>query len=117
MKSIRNGKVQIREGFARMMKDELFLFNVHISAYSHGNINNHDELRIRKLLMHRKEINKFIGKLHKSGLTLVPLSMYFKRGRVKVEIGLCKGKKEFDKRETIKKRDIEREESRHNIKM
>jgi SsrA-binding protein len=117
VKSIRQGKVTLKEGFARIMKNELFLFNVHISHYTHGNIFNHDPLRTRKLLMHRKEINKLIGKTAEKGLSLIPVSMYLKKGKVKIEIALCQGKRQHDKRETIKKRDLQREEARYNIKM
>jgi len=117
IKSIRQGKVNLRDGFARMIKGEIILFNVHISEYTHGNINNHSPLRDRKLLLHREEIDRLIGKMNKGGLTLVPISMYFKKGRVKVQLGLCKGKKEFDKRESIKKKDIAREEARYKINM
>ncbi len=117
VKSIRAGKVNLRDGFARVMKGEIFLMNMHISPYDHGNIHNHDPLRTRKLLMHKKEINRLIGKISQRGLTLVALSVYLKRGKVKVEVGLGKGKKQHDKRETIKKRDIEREEKRHGLKL
>ncbi len=117
VKSIRQGKVTLREGFARIMKNEIFLFNVHIGHYTHGNIYNHDPLRTRKLLMHKKEINKLIGKTAEKGLSLIPVSMYLKNGRVKAEIALCRGKRQYDKRETIKKRDLEREEARYNIRM
>jgi len=117
VKSVRQGKVTLKEGFARIMKNEIFLFNVHISHYTHGNVFNHDPVRTRKLLMHRKEINKLIGKTAEKGLSLIPVSMYLKKGKVKVEIALCKGKREFDKRETIKKRDIQREEARYNVNM
>jgi len=117
VKSIRAGKVNLKDGFARVMKGELFLMNMHISPYDHGNIHNHDPLRTRKLLMHKKEINKLIGKLSQQSLTLVALSLYFKRNKAKVELGLGKGKKLHDKRETIKKRDIEREERRHGVRL
>jgi SsrA-binding protein len=85
---------------------------MHISPYSHGNINNHDPERDRKLLLHRNEIRRLIGKTKETGLTLVPLQLYFKRGKVKVELGLAKGKKQYDKREAIAKRDTERETKR-----
>lgn len=117
VKSIRAGKVNLRDGFARVMKGEIFLMNMHISPYEHGNIHNHDPLRTRKLLMHKKEINRLIGKISQRGLTLVALSVYLKRGKVKVELGLGKGKKQHDKRETIKKRDVEREERRYRLKL
>jgi SsrA-binding protein len=117
VKSIRAGMANIKDSFARMVKGELFLINAHINPYSHGNISNHDPLRDRKLLMHRREIDKLIGKMNKKGLALVPLKMYFKKGRVKVEIALAEGKKEYDRREDIKRRDIQREESRYRIDM
>ncbi len=117
IKSIRQGKVNLRDGFARIVKGEVFLFNVHISEYTHGNINNHNPLRDRKLLLHKKEIDRLIGKMNKGGLALVPISMYFKNGRVKVQLGICKGKKKFDKRESIKKKDLAREEARYKINM
>lgn len=117
VKSIREGRVDIKDAFARVFKNELWLMNCHINPYSHGNINNHAPLRDRKLLMHRNEIDKLIGKTNKKGFVIVPLAMYFKHGRVKVELGLGKGKKYFDKRESIKKKDIQREESRHTIRM
>jgi SsrA-binding protein len=109
VKSLREGKVNLRESFARILNDEVFLIGCHISPYSHGHFTNHDPLRDRKLLLHKKEIQKLIGKTAERGYTLVPLSMYFKKGRAKVEIGLAKGKKLYDKREAIKKRDLERE--------
>lgn len=119
VKSIRAGRIDIKDAFARVIKDELYLINAHISPYSHGNINNHEPLRDRKLLLNRNEINKMTGKMAQKGLAIVPLSMYFKDGRVKVEIALAKGKKFYDRREDIKKKDIQREESRYNsnIKM
>ncbi|MEI7542887.1 MAG: SsrA-binding protein SmpB [bacterium] len=117
VKSIRAGRIDIKDAFARVMKNELYLMNAHISPYSHGNINNHDPLRDRKLLLNRNELNRLTGKTARTGLAIIPLSMYFKDGRVKVEIALAKGKKFYDRREDIKKKDIQREESRYNIKM
>jgi len=117
VKSIREGKVNLKESFARIIKGEAYLMNCHISEYSHGNINNHNPVRDRKLLLHKSEINRLIGKMNKKGLTLVPLSMYFKGGKVKVEVALAKGKREYDHREDIKKRDIQREERRYKISM
>ncbi len=117
VKSIREGKADIKDSFARLFKGELWLMNAHISPYSHGNLNNHDPMRDRKLLMHRREIEKLIGKIHQKGLALICLSMYFKKGLVKVELGLAQGKKFYDKREAIKKRDIAREEARYKINM
>jgi SsrA-binding protein len=117
VKSIREGRVDIKDSFARIFRNELWLMNAHINPYSHGNINNHDPLRDRKLLMHRSEIIRIITKMNKKGLALIPLAMYFKAGRVKVEIALAKGKKFYDKRESIKRQDIIREEGRHKINM
>ncbi|MDJ0589730.1 MAG: SsrA-binding protein SmpB [Pleurocapsa sp. MO_226.B13] len=109
VKSIRAGKVNLRDGYAFIKNGEAWLSNVHISPYqATGNYFNHEPLRIRKLLLHRQEINKLIGQTEQKGLTLVPLKMYFKRGKVKVAIGLGRGKKLHDKRETIKKRDDQR---------
>lgn len=115
IKAIRQGKVNIKESFARIIKGELYLINMHIGHYSHGNIYNHEPLRDRKLLMHKKEIAKLVGKLSQKGLTLIPLSLYFKKNIVKVELALAKGKKLYDRREDIKKRDLQREERRYKI--
>ena len=109
IKSIRGGKVNISDSYAIIRNNELFLLNTHISSYEKGNIFNHDEDRTRKLLMHKNEIKKLGNKVILEGYTLIPLKIYFNRGRAKVLIGLCKGKKNFDKREAIKKRDTERE--------
>lgn len=117
VKSIREGRANIKDSFARIVKDEAFLMNMHISPYSHGNVHNHDPLRTRKLLLNRKEINRLLGLMTRKGLALIPLSVYFKKGKVKVEIALAKGKKEYDRREDIKKKDIAREESRYKINM
>ncbi len=109
VKSIRAGKVNLRDGYAFIKNGEVWLSNVHISPYKAGGTHfNHEPLRVRKLLLHRQEINKLIGQTEQKGLTLVPLKMYFKKGRVKVAIGLGRGKKLYDKRETLKKRDDER---------
>jgi SsrA-binding protein len=109
VKSIREGRVNLRDSFARVEHGEVFLYNVNISPYSHRGYADHEPLRQRKLLMHRDEIRKLIGKTVEKGMTLVPLRMYFKAGRVKVAVGLAKGKKDYDKRETIKRRETERE--------
>ena len=109
VKAIREGRVNLRDSYARVEQDEVFLYNVHISPYSHRGYADHEPLRQRKLLMHRDEIRKLIGKTTEKGMTLVPLRMYFRKGRVKVAIGLAKGKKDYDKRETIKRRETERE--------
>src|SRR5229473_3010069 len=108
-KAIREGRVNLRDSFARVEEGEVFLYNVNISPYSHRGWAEHEPLRRRKLLLHRDEIRKLIGKTVEKGMTLVPVRMYFKRGRVKVAISLAKGKKEYDKRETIKRREVDRE--------
>ena len=113
VKSLREGKVNLRDSYARVDHNEIFLVHCHISPYSHGNIMNHDPLRPRKLLLHRKEINKLLGKTQQKGLTLVPLRIYFSpRGQAKVEIGIAKGKKLYDRREAIKEREAGREMER-----
>ena len=109
VKSIREGRVNLRDSYARVEKGEVWLYNVNISSYSHRGYADHEPLRQRKLLMHREEIRKLIGKTTEKGMTLVPVRMYFRKGRVKVAIGLAKGKKDYDKRETIKRREIDRE--------
>jgi SsrA-binding protein len=109
VKAIREGRVNLRDSYARVENGEVFLFNVNISPYSHRGYADHEPLRRRKLLLHRDEIRKLIGKTIEKGMTLVPVRMYFKKGRVKVAISLAKGKKEFDKRETIKRRETDRE--------
>ena len=109
VKSLREGKVNLKDSFAMVEDEEVFLHNCHISPYIHGNIYNHDPLRIRKLLLHKSEINKLIGKTVEKGLTLIPLKLYFKNGIAKVEMALAKGKKLHDKREDIKKKTAMRE--------
>ena len=109
VKAIREGRVNLRDSYARVENGEVFLFNVNISPYSHRGYAEHEPLRRRKLLLHRHEIRKLIGKTVEKGMTLVPTRLYFKNGRVKVAISLAKGKKEYDKRETIKKREVDRE--------
>lgn len=113
VKSLRGGRVNLQDSYASVKGNEVFLHHCHISPYSHGNIMNHEPLRTRKLLLHRKEINKLLGKTQQQGLTLIPLRIYFsKRGLAKVEIGLAKGKKQHDRRESIKKREAGREVER-----
>ncbi|MGQ4649366.1 SsrA-binding protein SmpB [Lyngbya aestuarii] len=113
VKSIRQGKVNLRDGYALIRDDEAWLLNVHISPYESSSLYfNHEPRRTRKLLLHKQEIRKLIGKVEQEGLTLVPLKMYFKRGLVKILIALGKGKKLHDKRETIKQRQDQREMSR-----
>lgn len=109
IKSIRLGKVNIKDSYAIIKNEELFLLNTHIASYEQGNIFNHNETRTRKLLMHKKEIQKLATKIEQLGYTLIPLKIYFKNRKAKVEIGVAKGKKNYDKRETIKNRDLERE--------
>jgi SsrA-binding protein len=109
VKSIREHRVNFKDGFARVQGGEVWLEGFHISPYSHGNIHNHDPERRRKLLLNRREINKLMGEVTKGGLTIVPLKIYFSAGKVKVEIGLARGKKLFDKRETARRKVIERE--------
>ncbi len=109
IKSIREGKVNIKDSYAIIRNNELYLLNTHISSYDKGNIFNHEENRTRKLLMHKKEILRLNNKITLESYTLIPLKIYFNKGKAKVLIGLCKGKKSYDKRETIKKRDTERE--------
>ncbi len=110
VKSLRVGKGNLNDSFATIEKGEIFLNNFHISHYDHGNRFNHDTVRTRKLLLHKLEIIKFTNKVNQKGLTLVPLKLYFnRRGRVKVELALCKGKLLYDKREDIKRRTQERE--------
>ena len=108
-KSLRRGKCSIKEAFVRIENGEVFVYGMHISPYEKGNIFNKDPLRVKKLLMHRYEINKLMGKIKEKGLTLVPLKVYFKGSLVKVEIGLARGKKLYDKREDIAKKDQRRE--------
>jgi SsrA-binding protein len=112
VKSLRQGKIQLTGGFARIDNDELWLENVHISAYEQGNISNHETRRRRKLLVHQKEIKKLKVKTQSKGVTLVPVRAYFKGNKVKIVVGLAKGKKAYDKRETIKERDVKREMSK-----
>lgn len=109
VKSLRMGKCSIKESFIRIENGEVFIYGMHISPYEKGNIFNRDPLRVRKLLLHRSEINKIVGKIAEKGYTLVPLKVYFKGSLVKVEIGLAKGKKLYDKRADIAKKDIRRE--------
>lgn len=109
IKSIRNGKANIKDSYAIIRNNELYLLNSNVSIYEEGNRFNHEETRTRKLLMHKREILKLKDKLEKEEYTLIPLKMYFKGSKLKVLIGLAKGKKNYDKREAIKKRDTERE--------
>ena len=109
IKSIRMGKCNIKDSYAIIKNSEIFLLNVHISAYDKGNIFNHEETRTRKLLLHKKEILKLMNNVNLDGYTLIPLKIYFVKGRAKVLLGVCKGKKTYDKKETLKVRDLDRE--------
>ena len=109
VKSMRMGKCSIKEAFVRIEDGEVFVYGMHVSPYEKGNIFNKDPLRVKKLLLHKYEINKLLGKIKEKGYTLVPLQVYFKDGKVKVEIGLARGKKIYDKREAIAKKDQRRE--------
>ncbi|MBF0229243.1 MAG: SsrA-binding protein SmpB [Desulfamplus sp.] len=112
VKSIRQGKINLKDSYADVKNGEVFLKQMHISPYQNAYYDNHDPLRSRKLLLHNKEIKKLIGKVAERGFTIVPLKVYFKNGKIKVQIGLAKGKKLYDKRDTIKKKDIQREMDR-----
>ena len=112
VKSLRMGKCNIKEAFVRIQNEEVFIYGMHISPYEKGNIFNRDPIRPRKLLMHSYEIRKLIGKIKEKGYTLVPLQVYFKNSLVKIEIGLARGKKLYDKRNDIAKRDMKREAER-----
>lgn len=109
IKSIRDGKANIKDSYAIIKKGEVFLLNMFISPYKQGNIFNHQETRTRKLLLHKSEIRKLDQSIKLEGNTLIPLKVYFLKGRAKILLGLCKGKKNYDKRETIKERDIKRD--------
>ncbi|KAF1301235.1 MULTISPECIES: SsrA-binding protein SmpB [Enterococcus] len=109
IKSIRNSRINLKDGFVRIRNGEAFLSNVHISPYEQGNIFNHDPLRTRKLLLHKKQIARLVGETQSNGMTIVPLKVYIKDGYAKVLIGLAKGKKQYDKRETLKRKDQERQ--------
>ncbi|MBQ8247658.1 MAG: SsrA-binding protein SmpB [Lachnospiraceae bacterium] len=112
VKSLRQGKCSIKESFIRIENGEMFIYGMHISPYEKGNIFNKDPLRAKKLLLHKREIMKLLGKIKEKGYTLVPLQVYFTSGRAKIEIGLAKGKKLYDKRDDIAKKDQRRESER-----
>jgi len=112
VKSLREGRANLKDSYAQVEGEELFLYSMHISPYTHGNIANHEPLRTRKLLMHKKEIRRLIGKIQEKGLALIPVSVYFVRGRAKVELALAKGKRQYDKRQDLKKREDKREMER-----
>ena len=113
VKSLRAGRASLVDGFATVSDDEIWLRNVHIAEYAEGTWTNHAPRRVRKLLVHRMELDRLAGKLKEGGLALIPLSMYFKDGRVKVELGLGRGKKSYDKRQDMAKRDADRELARY----
>lgn len=112
IKSIKNGMANIKDSYAIIRKNEVFLLNMHISPYEQGNIFNHEETRTRKLLLHKNEILKLNEKINLLGYTLIPLKLYFKKNKAKILLGLAKGKKLYDKREAIKKKDIDRDTKR-----
>ena len=114
IKSIRNGKCNIKDSYGTIRNNELYLLNMFVSHYEEGNIFNHNETRTRKLLMHKKEILKLNDKIRLEGYTLIPLKIYFKKNKAKLLIGVCKGKKNYDKRESIKERDIKRQLEKNN---
>ncbi len=109
VKSLMTGRIQLKESYVAIRDNELWLFNAHISPYKHGNINNHDPIRTRKLLVHRREIEKLQKQTDQKGMTLVVTRIYWKNGRIKFEIGVAKGKKLYDKRETLKQKTIDKE--------
>lgn len=108
VKSLREGRCNLKDAWCSIVDGEIFVNGMHISPYDHGNIFNRDPLRVRKLLMHKKEILRLFGTVKQEGLTLIPLSVYFKKGKAKVQVGLCKGKKIYDKREVMAKKEAER---------
>jgi SsrA-binding protein len=112
VKSLRLGKANLVDSYANLKNGEVWLVSAHISVYEQGNINNHEPTRTRKLLLNKSEIRKLIGKVKEKGLTLIPLRLYFKNGKAKVELALAKGKKVYDKRESIAKRDLQRDQER-----
>ena len=112
VKSLRDGRANLKDSYAKVKRNEVFLFGLHISPYSHASYDNHDPERVRKLLLHRAEIKKLTGKTQERGFSLVPLKVYFKDGRAKVEIALARGKKEYDKRESLKRKEGNREMDR-----
>ncbi|MCX8083734.1 MAG: SsrA-binding protein SmpB [Calditerrivibrio sp.] len=112
VKSCKNGQINLKDSHVRIVNGEAFLLNAHISQYEHGNYTNHEPTRTRKLLLHKREINKLAGKSQEKGLTLVPLKVYLKKNRIKLEIALAKGRKTHDKRDEIRKKDLEKEFSR-----
>ena len=113
IKSVRDGKVNIADSYGIIKDGEVFLINSHIASYKQASYINHDPIQERKLLLNRKEINKVVGKIQREGFSLIPTKMYFKKGKAKIEIAIAKGKKQYDKRETKKKRDWNRDKARY----
>tara|TARA_B100000989_G_scaffold5167_1_gene3610 strand:- start:174 stop:644 length:471 start_codon:yes stop_codon:yes gene_type:complete len=113
IKSVRNGKVNIADAYAIEKEGEIYLINSHISSYKQASLLNHNPIEERKLLLNKKEINKLIGKMQKEGFTLVPTKMYFKKGKAKIEIAVAKGKKQYDKRQAIKRKNWNRDKARY----
>ena len=113
VKSIRKGRVNLKDSWCSIDEGEIFVNGMHISPYEQGNIFNRDPMRVKRLLMHKREINRLFGVTKQQGLTLIPLSVYFLKGRAKIEVGLCKGKKNFDKRDVAAKKDAQREIERN----
>ena len=109
VKSLRDGKANLKDSYASINDEEIFLYNMYISPYSHGNLSNHEPTRTRKLLMNKREIRRLIGQIHEKGLSLIPVTVYFLRGRAKVELALAKGKRQYDKRQDMKKKEQDRE--------
>lgn len=109
VKSLRDGRANLKDSYARVKKNEVFLYGLHISPYFHASYNNHDPERVRKLLLHSYEIKRLLGKTQERGFSLIPLKLYFKEGKVKVQIALAQGKKSYDKRQSIKKKEEKRE--------
>jgi SsrA-binding protein len=114
VKSLRLGTANLQDGYATIRRGEVWIIGMHISPFEKGNINNHDPKRDRKLLLHKREIRRLIGRVAEKGLTLIPLRVYFKRNIAKLELGIARGKKSYDKREAIKKREVERQMRREN---
>ena len=113
VKSIRKGRVNLKDSWCSIDEGEIFVNGMHVSHYEQGNIFNRDPMRVKRLLMHKREINRLFGVTKQQGLTLIPLSVYFLKGRAKIEVGLCKGKKNFDKRDVAAKKDAQREIERN----
>lgn len=112
VKSLRDGRANLKDAYANVNNSEVWLHQLHIGEYTHANLDNHTPLRVRKLLLHRQEIKRLIGKIQNKGYTLVPLELYFSNGKAKVKLGLARGKKKVDKRQAIKKRDLDRDMER-----